>query len=128
MILVDTSVWVEHFRVTEATLTALLEAGQVLMHPFVIGELALGNLRQRASVLALLRDLPTAVVATDQEVIQLIERNRLAGQGIGYVDAHLLASVRLTAGSSIWTLDKRLAAVATRQGMATTLPPAGFEA
>jgi hypothetical protein len=72
--------------------------------------------------------LPGAVVATDQEVMQFIELHGLAGQGIGYVDAYLLASVRLTAGSSIWTLDRRLAAVATRQGMATTLPPARFEA
>ncbi len=128
MILVDTSVWVGHLRVGEATLAALLDDGQVLVHPFVIGELALGTLRQRAPVLALLQDLPAAVVATDQEVMQFIERHSLAGQGIGYVDAHLLASVRLTAGSSIWTLDRRLAAVATRHGMATTPPPAGFEA
>ena len=92
MILVDTSVWVGHLRVGEATLAALLDAGQVLVHPFVIGELALGTLRQRASVLALLQDLPTAVVATDQEVMRFIERHSLAGQGIGYVDAHLLAS------------------------------------
>jgi predicted nucleic acid-binding protein len=128
VILVDTSVWVEHLRVGEAMLAALLEAGQVLVHPFVIGELALGSLRQRAPVLALLQDMPAAVVATDREVMQFIERYSLAGQGIGYVDAHLLASVRLTAGSSIWTLDRRLAAVATRQGMTSALRQAGFEA
>jgi predicted nucleic acid-binding protein len=124
VILVDTSVWVEHLRVGEVTLAALLEDGQVLVHPFVIGELALGNLRQRTSVLALLQDLPAAVIATDQEVMRFIERNSLAGQGIGYVDAHLLASVRLTAGSSIWTRDTHLAAIATRLGMTPTLPPA----
>lgn len=128
MILVDTSVWVDHLRVGEAQLAALLEAGRVLMHPFVIGELALGNLRQRASVLALLQNLPAAVVATDQEVMQFIERNSLAGQGIGYADAHLLVSIRLTAGSSIWTRDKRLAAIAIHQGMASTFPSAAFEA
>jgi predicted nucleic acid-binding protein len=128
VILVDTSVWVEHLRVDEVALAVLLEAGQVLVHPFVIGELALGNLRQRASVLALLRGLPRVVVATNQEVLQFIERNSLAGQGISFVDAHLLASVRLTAGSSIRTHDKRFAAVAARLGMAATIPPPGFEA
>lgn len=128
MILVDTPVWVEHLRLGEVTLAAPLENGQVLVHSFVIGELALGNLRQRAFVLGLLQDLPTAVVATDQDVMPFIERNSLAGQGIGYVDAHRLPSVRLTAGSSIWTRDERLAAVATRLGMNPTLPPAEPEA
>jgi Predicted nucleic acid-binding protein, contains PIN domain len=112
VILVDTSVWVAHFRTGEPKLAALLEAGRVLVHPFVIGELSLGHMRQRQTILALLQDLPAAVVATDREMLPFIERHGLAGRGIGYVDAHLLAAVRLTAGSTLWTFDQRLAAVA----------------
>jgi predicted nucleic acid-binding protein len=114
MILVDTSVWVDHLRVGEKTLSTLLDAGRVLAHSFVIGELALGRLRQRKAILSALRDLPQAIVASDAEVLLFIERHSLAGLGIGYVDAHLLASARLTAGSALWTRDKRLAGVAER--------------
>jgi predicted nucleic acid-binding protein len=119
VILVDTSVWVDHLRAGDKTVASLLEAGRVLAHPFVIGELALGNLRQRHKVLPYLQDLPQAKVATDREVLHFIERHALAGLGIGYVDVHLLASTRLTAGSSLWTRDKRLSSVAARLGVAT---------
>ena len=122
MILVDTSVWVQHLRVGDTTIAALLDAGRVLVHPFVVGELALGNLRQRQSILAFLGDLPWADVATDEEVLHFIERHGLAGLGIGYVDAHLLASAQLTPGSSLWTRDKRLSAVAEHLGLASKLP------
>jgi len=118
VILVDTSVWVAHLRAGEPALAALLNAGQVLVHPFVIGELALGHMHQRRTILALLQDLPAAPVATDREMLPFIEGNGLPGRGIGYVDAHLLAAVRLRAGSSIWTHDKRLAAVAANLGLA----------
>ncbi|OOG24735.1 VapC toxin family PIN domain ribonuclease [Thioalkalivibrio denitrificans] len=118
MILVDTSVWVDHLRAGDADLAALLEAGQVLVHPFVLGELACGNLRHREEVLRLLKDLPRAVTATDDEVLFFIERNALMGCGIGYVDAHLLASLRLNGSSRIWTRDKRLRSVADAQGVA----------
>ena len=91
------------------------------MHPFVAGELAPGHLRQRETLLVSLQDLPRATVATDREVLRFIEQNRLAGHGIGYVDAHLLASVRLTAGSSLWTRDKRLMRVADRLDVAAHL-------
>lgn len=118
MILVDTSVWVAHLRAGEPDLAARLEAGEVLSHPFVIGELAMGNLRDRAGLLAPLRNLPAAEIATDAEVQAFIDREALHGLGIGYVDAHLLASVRLTPDARLWTLDRRLAEVAARLGVA----------
>ena len=117
MILVDTSIWVDHLRQGDARLKTLLEAGQVVVHPFVLGELALGNLRQRTAVLSSLRDLPHAVSARNEEVLDFIERHALAGLGIGLVDAHLLASARLTS-ASLWTRDKRLGAVAVKLGLA----------
>ena len=118
MILVDTSIWVAHLRAGEATLVALLDAGMVLTHPFVIGELALGALRQRDAVLTALADLPSAVVATDAEVLRFIDRHALFGRGVGYVDAHLLAAARLTAGARLWTKDKRLDGVVDALGLA----------
>jgi predicted nucleic acid-binding protein len=121
VILVDTSVWVEHLRSASAILTELLGGGEVLGHPFVMGELALGNLRQRDAFLSDLRDLPQANVAEDEEVLGLIKREALFGRGIGYVDAHLLAAARLTAGSKLWTRDRRLRAVAAQLGLAATL-------
>lgn len=118
MILVDTSVWVDHLRTGDAELAARLEAGEVLAHPFVIGELALGNLRDRRQVLGALADLPQAAVAADAEVLALIERRPLHGLGIGYVDACLLASALLTPDAQIWTRDARLRDAATRLGLA----------
>jgi hypothetical protein len=112
VILVDTSVWVRHFDREVAALSALLEAGEVLAHPFVVGELALGNLKDRDAVLTDFRLLPQAVVAAHEEVLELVKQNRLFGRGIGYVDAHLLAATRLSGESLLWTFDKRLAAAA----------------
>jgi predicted nucleic acid-binding protein len=122
VILADTSVWVDHLRASDKALVALLDAGMVLAHPFVIGELALGNLRQREIVLKALADLPHASIATDAEVVHFIERHALFGRGIGYIDAHLLAAVQLTAGTELWTNDKRLRGVAAQLGLAITLP------
>lgn len=122
MILVDTSVWIDHLRVGDNALAALLGAGTVLAHPFVIGELALGNLRQRDIVLNALSDLPQASVATDAEALHVIDRHALFGRGIGYVDAHLLAAVQLTAWTKLWTRDKRLHAVANQLGLAISRP------
>jgi predicted nucleic acid-binding protein len=107
VILVDTSVWVDHLRANDKALVGLLNAGMVLAHPFVIGELALGNLTRRETVLNALSDLPRAVVATDAEVLHFID---------------LLAAVRLTAGAKLWTRDKRLHGVAVQLDMAITLP------
>jgi hypothetical protein len=119
VILVHSSVWIDHLRANEPVLSDLLERGLVLGHPFVVGELACGNLRNRAEILSLLGDLPQASVATDTEVLGLIERYRLIGRGIGWVDAHLLASVLLTPEAGLWTRDRRLAAVATELDLAS---------
>ena len=118
MILVDTSVWVDHLRKGDQVLGRLLFAGRVLAHPFIVGELSLGVLRQREAVLGALRDLPQATIATEEEVFRFIEANGLPGSGIGYVDAHLLAATRLTPGAALWTRDKRLSEVAERLGLA----------
>ena len=115
--LVDTSVWVDHLRHGDSELAAALEAGQVDMHPFVVGELACGNLRARTDVLGLLLALPPIAVATDNEVLFFIDEHELMGRGIGYVDAHLLASARL-GGVMLWTRDKRLHATAVELGLA----------
>jgi predicted nucleic acid-binding protein len=122
VILVDTSVSVDHLRVGDKALGSLLDAGMALAHPFVIGELALGNLRQRGIVLSALSNLPHASVATDAEVLHFIDRHALFGRGIGYVDTHLLAAARLTAAAELWTNDKRLHGVAVQLGLAITLP------
>jgi predicted nucleic acid-binding protein len=122
VILVDTSVWVDHLRAGDKKLSGLLGAGMVLTHPFVISELALGNLRQREVVLTALSDLPFASVATDAEVLHFVNGYALPGRGIGYVDAHLLAAARLTAGTKLWTNDKRLHAIALQLDLAASLP------
>lgn len=116
MILVDTSVWVDHLRRGDAQLAALLESAAVIIHPFIIGEIACGSLADRQTVLELLQDLPMATVAEVDEVLGFIERHRLYGKGIGYVDAHLLASVALTDEAALWTRDKRLHAAADALG------------
>lgn len=116
MILVDTSVWVDHLRRGDAALVALLERAAVVMHPFVVGELACGSLHDRRAVLSLLQDLPAAAVATPEEALGFIERHALHGQGIGYVDVHLLASAALTEGGKLWTRDARLLKAAALLG------------
>ncbi len=122
MILVDSSVWIDHLRRTDPDLTALLNRAQVLCHPWVIGELALGSLRQRGAILASLHGLPAATVADDDEVLTFIDRHGLYGRGIGYIDVHLLASARLTLDAALWTRDKRLSVVAADFGIAANLP------
>ena len=117
MILIDTSVWVEHLRSRNSTLVSVLERGAVLMHPFVLGEVALGNLGQRELILDSLSNLPMATMASDGEVLGYINAARLWGLGIGYVDAHLLASARLTPDASLWTRDRRLDAAAEALGL-----------
>ncbi len=119
VILVDTSVWIDHLRVGSPTLTALLDLGEVMGHPWVAGELALGRISNRTEVLALLSHLPQAVVATSDEVLMLVELAELSGAGIGYVDAQLLASTRLTADAQLWSRDRRLVAAAARAEVAT---------
>jgi predicted nucleic acid-binding protein len=117
VILADTSVWVHHVRHGDEDLRRLLEAGDVLIHPFVVAEVAMGNLSRRETFLDDLRKLPKALVATDNEAMALMERERLYGLGIGYVDLHLLASVRLTPEAALWARDGRLNEVARRLGV-----------
>jgi len=117
VILVDTSVWIDHLHRHDAELARLLEAVQVCVHPMVIGELALGSLRNRDGVLALLRALPSAVVATHDETMALVDARQLHGRGLGLVDAHLLASVLLTPDARLLTRDRRLAATAGALGI-----------
>jgi len=115
--LVDTSVWVRHLREGDAHLAVALDRAEVWTHPWVIGELACGRLSDRATVLELLRALPSTPVASVDEALALVERRALMGRGIGWVDVQLLASA-LLAGVPIWTLDRRLAAVAAELGVA----------
>ena len=122
MILVDTSVWIGHLRGTEPDLAGALDAGVVLMHPFVLGELACGNLRNRGEVLGLLAALAAAPVATDEEALLYIERHDLMGRGIGWVDVHLLAAVALAGTATLWTRDARLRAVATELSLSHRTP------
>ena len=118
MILVDTSVWVEHLRSGNATLASELEAGRVLAHPFVIGEVACGTLRNRHEMLELLGRLPSAPMATHAEALDFLERRALMGRGVGFVDVHLLASAALAAPARLWTRDRHLAAIAIDLGLA----------
>lgn len=112
----DTSIWVAHLREGSAGLENLLNEGRVFCHPFVIGELACGTLKNRVEILSLLQALDQAEPAEHNEVMHFIDQKKLMGRGLGYVDMHLLASALLT-GVQLWTLDKRLAAVATSMGL-----------
>jgi predicted nucleic acid-binding protein len=122
VILVDTSVWVDHLRKDNSEMRLLLDGGRVLIHPFVVGELAMANLNRRDFVLAALRKLPEALVAREEEVLQFVAASGLfglgIGLGIGYIDAHLLTSVQLTPGSTLWTREKRMLEVAGNLGLA----------
>ena len=117
MILVDTSVWIEHLRHGRAELSDRLNQGAVLGHPWVTGELALGRLANRDEVLELLGGLPQATVASDDELLGFIAAEHLSGTGVGYVDAQLLAATRLTPDAWLWSADKRLSTVAARLGL-----------
>jgi predicted nucleic acid-binding protein len=117
VILVDTSVWIDHLRKSDAAMFDLLKARKVLTHSLVIGEISVGSYRNRDGILSDLALLPVALAATDSEVLQFISRNKLFGIGIGYIDAHLLAAVQLTPGTALWTRDKRLDSVAAALGL-----------
>ena len=118
MILVDTSIWIDHLRQPEPDLIALLDDEQVATHPMIIGELALGSIRNRIEVIGLLRDLPAVVSSTHAECLRFVEARRLYGRSLSLVDAHLLASATLTPHSSIWTRDRNLAAAASEMSLA----------
>lgn len=120
MILADTSVWIELLRRGDPHLRDLLQANRVICHPHVIGELALGNLKNRRAILDLLQALPAAPLATDEEVHFFIEQHKLMGKGIGSIDAHLLTSVALAKDVRLWTRDKLLDALAERMNLGCT--------
>ena len=107
MVLVDTSVWVSHLRDGDVGLEKLLNDGEVVCHPFIVGELACGNLKNRHEILTYLQSLPMTILAEDEEVLKFIENNQLMGKGLGYIDVHLIASAVLT-DVLLWTLDKTL--------------------
>ena len=113
---VDTSIWVDHLRNGDPALVALLNENRVACHPFIIGELACGNLRQRAEILALLAGLPAGRTADNGEILDFLESNRLCGKGLGLVDVHLLASARLD-GLKLWTRDRKLRSSAAELGL-----------
>jgi predicted nucleic acid-binding protein len=116
MILADTSIWIEHFRHGEPSLADRLSEGLVLMHPFVAGELACGNLKDRSAVLSDLYELPQAKLASNAEVLQVIEDRRLWGRGLGWIDVHLIVSALLSS-CGFWTFDARLAKAARELGL-----------
>jgi predicted nucleic acid-binding protein len=117
VILVDASVWIDHIAAAEPQLLSLLNNGDVVTHPFVIGEVALGHIRTRSAVLGELDKIVQAILASDREVRALIERHKFHGKGIGYIDAHLIASVILTPGCSVWTRDRHLRSIADAMGV-----------
>jgi hypothetical protein len=116
MVLVDTSVWVRHLREGDADLEHLLINGEVMCHPYIVGELACGNMKNRREVLSLLQLLPSAILARHEETLQFIEMNLLMGKGLGYVDIHLAASAVLT-GVPMWSYDKKLEEVSEGMGI-----------
>jgi predicted nucleic acid-binding protein len=118
MVLVDTSIWIDHFRRGDARLAQLLDRGEVAMHPFVVGELLLGSALGSDNLIGDLNTLPSTSVASSDEVLKFITNRKLPGSGIGYVDAHLLAAAALTPETLIWTRDKRLLAAAQSLSLA----------
>ncbi len=118
MILVDTSVWIDHIRSKDARLSQLLERGEISGHPFVTGEISLGNIKDRSLMIALMKELEQSVVATVEEVAAFIEIHALAGTGIGYVDAHLMVATALSDSMRLWTRDKRLRKVSEQARIA----------
>ena len=121
MILADTSIWIDHFRRSDLRLARFLDRGDVVMHPFVLGELALGYVPRIAEMIEDLRTLPRAIVADTDEVLKFIAHRKLSGSGIGYVDAHLLAAVALASETFLWTRDKRLYTAAQSLSLAAEI-------
>ena len=118
MILVDTSIWIDYLRKGDEILVSLLNSSQVFTHPFIIGELACGNLKNRDTFLSLIKRLPASPLVRGDEVLYFIDRNHLMGRGIGFIDVHLLASLAISKHGFLWTRDKRLAILAEELGMA----------
>lgn len=122
MILADSSIWIDHLRHGEEALLQLMADVELLVHPFVIGEVALGQIKSRTKFLAEMSEFEVPVIATDDEVLLLMERLELSGKGLGLVDVHLLGSTLVTVDAKLWTRDKRLAGVAKEAGVLANLP------
>jgi len=120
-VLADTSIWIDHFRRGDRQLMQFLDRGDVVMHPFVIGELALGLVSRSSTMMDDLHDLPKAVMANTDEILKFIADRKLSGSGIGYVDAHLLAAAALAFETFVWTRDKRLQAIARSLSLAAEI-------
>jgi predicted nucleic acid-binding protein len=118
VILVDTSVWVDHLRRGDAALVAMLDANEAAVHDFIIGEIACGHLKARQRVLSLLASLPRIAAATEEETLYFLEHRHLFGRGLGYIDVHLLVAASLHAGTHLWTRDKKLHAIASELNLA----------
>ncbi len=119
MVLVDTSIWINHFYSSNSKLQNLLYELNVTCHPFIVGELACGNIKNRKEILTLLQGLPSTEVVSNEEFLFFIERNKLMGRGIGFVDIHLLAAAKLM-GHQLWSADKRLSNIAAEMGLSFT--------
>lgn len=122
MILADTSVWADHLRRADPTMMACLDVGEIVMHPFVLGELALGSMPKYDAVVAALLALPSIQTARPEDVLVLVRQNQLMGKGIGYIDAHVLASALIEPDTKLWTRDKRLKRAAEILGVASAPP------
>ena len=118
MILADTSVWIDHLSRKDDAFALLLNDSQIMTHPFVIGEIALGNLNNRTEILSKIQKLPMMPATSDSEILFFITQRQLAGRGVGYIDVHLLAATTMTPPARLWTRDKKLLAVATSLGLA----------
>lgn len=122
MVLVDTSLWVAHLRNGNIGLETLLKEGKVVCHPFIVGELACGNLKNRVEILSLLQTLPMAIQGDHEEVMRFIEDHTLMGKGLGYIDIHLIVSAKVT-DIPLWTADKKLNEISLKLGIGY---PSGF--
>ena len=122
MVLLDSSIWIDHLRDPDALLSALLQRAEILIHPLVLGEIAMGNMKARASRMEFLSSLPLADIAENADVLELVHQQHLYGTGLGFVDAHLLASAGLTPQTLLWTRDKRLLNAARKLGVAFEEP------
>jgi predicted nucleic acid-binding protein len=122
LVLLDSSIWIDHLREPDTLLSALLQRAELLMHPLVLGEIAMGNMKGRASRMEFLSSLPPADIAENADVVELVHQQHLYGTGLGFVDAHLLASARLMPQTFLWTRDKRLLAAARRLSVAFEEP------
>jgi len=121
MVLVDTSIWVDHLRYGDESLSQLLTQGLICCHPMIIGELACGNLQNRSELISMWQNLPMPVEASHQEALYLVETRHLMDKGIGYIDLHLLATCLLTSNTRLWTRDKRLTSIADSLGIAFSI-------